>query len=320
MLEKCTVNLTRSVCSNINRKSKIWTFVLVFCNQYMQFFLRLSQQCNVKGASSGPCGPCKKEFVVLHQLHTRQMARPFSKQHSSSNVLRPGKVSTHQWCASIFWSLSFSPVFLAGSWSLLPLFFIIAAPYASRPIGTTNAFFTPQFLAYWPVLKFFVARLADALLGLADNVRLQPGPHGQLSIVEVISKRTHCLCSFLIQLSWSVHGVPSCYPALLALAQYFVEVSFDVTWLVLAHDLACSCISRVISTISALLFELHYAESHTDPDFQVCLDKIRVRVLSFSWIFFFIDFICVLMHYIGTLALVKPHFLYRNWRKSELGE
>ena len=126
-----------------------------------------------------------------------------------------------------------------------------------------------------------MARLADALFGLADKLRRQPGPHRQLSVVEVISETTHCLCSFLIQRSGPIHGVPSCYPALLALSQYFVEVSIDDTWRVSAHYLASSCIFCVISTISALLPELHDAESQTDPDFLASLDKIKVCDLSF---------------------------------------
>ena len=142
-------------------------------------------------------------------------------------------------------------------------------------------FFTPLRAISWLTAQIFqVAKLADALFGLADKLRRQPGPHGQLSIVEVISETTHCLCSSLIQRSGSIHGIPYGYPALLALAQYFVEVGFDDTWQVSAHNLARSCISRVISTVSALLLEIHDAESHTDPDFRASLDKIRVRDLS----------------------------------------
>ena len=144
-------------------------------------------------------------------------------------------------------------------------------------------FFTPLRAISWLTAQIFqVAKLADALFGLADKLRRQPGPHGQLSIVEVISETTHCLCSSLIQRAGSVQGVPYGCPTLLELAQYLVKVSVDTAWHMSARDLARSCISRLISTIKALLLELHDAESHTNPDFRTSLKKIRVHILSLS--------------------------------------
>ena len=133
-------------------------------------------------------------------------------------------------------------------------------------------FFTPLRAISWLTAQIFqVAKLADALFGLADKLRRQPGPHGQLSIVEVISETTHCLCSSLIQRSGSIHGIPYGYPALLALAQYFVEVGFDDTWQVSAHNLARSCISRVISIVSALLLE------------YTMRDRTQILIFELAW-------------------------------------
>ena len=127
--------------------------------------------------------------------------------------------------------------------------------------------------------------MADALCGLANEVERQLGTQGQLCIHDVISDTTHHICSSLIQRAGSVQGVPYGYPTLLELAQYLVKVSVDTTWHMSARDLARSCISRLISTIKALLLELHDAESHTNPDFRASLKKIRVRILSLLFIF-----------------------------------
>ena len=138
-------------------------------------------------------------------------------------------------------------------------------PMHQDPSVQQMLFFTPLRAISWLTAQIF--RWRDWLTLCLDwRLRRQSGPH--------------CLCSSLIQRSGSIHIIPYGYPALLALAQYFVEVGFDDTWQVSAHDLARSCISRVISTVSALLLELHDADSHTDPDFRASLDKIRVRDLS----------------------------------------
>ena len=101
---------------------------------------------------------------------------------------------------------------------------VFAAPYASKPVGTTNACLPPSVLFPASLLGFLqVARLADALYDLANDVGQQLGTQGQLCIHDVISDTTRHICSSLIQRAGSVQGVTDGYPHLLLLAQYLVK-------------------------------------------------------------------------------------------------